>query len=331
MRIVPNGLPPFTKRDWSALSPEAKRTPSALLLIHGTISKTASPVNGLGDKFLDWAREHYGIVLGFDHWTLSKDPQQNAEMLAEQLQLMAPELLENRRLDIITHSRGGLVARAFCELGGHEKAVRNLIFLGTPNCGTDLAKSENWGRMADTLVNFSGMKHAEPIGYLAGLLARLAAMGVKEQIPGLRAQDPDMAGVSGEFLHKLQQLSIDPKGVRYGVIAADFEPTPLVPNLKKLWAAAKNMGLDDAADKFFQDGNDLVVNTSHVWCLDQSSAEKKKLPAFLNDRVLAFVPPDTSVDMPAGVRREIALGVDHFNLFSQPRAQACIKDWLLET
>ena len=337
VRIDPNALSPWTSQDWLTLSSETDRTPRVLLVIHGTISKTASPVAGLGNKFLDWARGRYGAVLGFDHWTLSKTPKENAEMLVEQLKRTAPELLENRRLDIITHSRGGLVARALCELPlgleqvSHAKAVRNLIFLGTPNCGTDLANSRNWGRMADKLVNVSGMKHAQPVGYLAGLLARLAVIEAEDAIPGLRAQNPEMAKQSGEFLHDLQQPNINSNGVRYSVITADFEPTLFIPNLKALWSTAKKLGFDSAADEFLQDANDLIVNTSHVWCLDQPRDEKKKLPKFLGDRALAFVPPNTSVELPRGVRREVALGVDHFNLFSQPLAQECMKKWLSET
>ena len=184
--------------------------------------------------------------------------------------------------------------------------------------------------MADKLVNFSGMAHAQPLGYLAGLLARLAVIGGEQEVPGLRAQNPEMAGVPGEFLHQLQQSNLDGLGVRYSVITADFEPTPLIPNLKALWKTAKGMGIDSVADEFFQDGNDLVVNTSHVWCLDQSPAEKQKLPKLLGNRVLAFVPPDSDVKIPAGVRREVALGVDHFNLFAQPLAHEYMQKWLSE-
>ena len=336
VRIEPNGQRPLAIQDRIAFSPKTGRTSRALLLIHGTISKTASPVASLGDKFLDWAKDRYGVLVGFDHWTLSKDPLENAKMLVEQLQRTAPELLKDRKLDIIAHSRGGLVARAFCELLGHAKAVHNLILLGTPNCGTDLANSKNWGRMADELVNFSGMNHAKPVGYLAGLLARLAVMGGEQEVPGLRAQNPEMAGVPGEFLFDLQRSNIKDNGVRYSVVTADFEPTPLIPNLKSLWATAKNMGIHSAADAFLQDGNDLVVNTAYAWCLDQSPAEKGKLPDFLHDRLLAFVPPNSSVEIPGEMRRAddkrrvVAVGVNHFNLASQPVAQEYMKKWLAD-
>ena len=94
-----------------------------LLLIHGTFSKTSSPVEGFGPEFLGWAQKRYRAVLALDHWTLSKTPLDNAQMLAEQLRILAPELLTGRKLDVITHSRGGLVARSFCGLLDHADAV----------------------------------------------------------------------------------------------------------------------------------------------------------------------------------------------------------------
>lgn len=319
-------LAPLTPANLPAATKERDRV---LLLVHGTFSKTASPVEGFGAAFIKWAQQRYRAVIGLDHWTLSKDPLENAELLASELKRVAPDLLEEKRLDIITHSRGGLVARAFCELLPHAGAVKNLIFLGTPNCGTDLANPKNWGAMADTLVNLTGLDHARVFGRLAGLLARLAIAGGMEKIPGLRAQNPLMAG-QDSFLKRLQAADVD-SAVRHAVITAEFEPSPFVPDLKKLWAAAKAAGIDASIDGFFQDGNDLVVNTRHVWCLGQPPSAAANLPAFLkSERVLAFAPADTKVVIPTGVHHEVLTGVHHCNLFSQPLAQERIRLWLEE-
>ena len=67
------------------------------MLIHGTFSKTASPVDGFGPDFLHWARQHYRVVLGLDHWTLSKSPEENAKLLADELRAFNPELDEERQ------------------------------------------------------------------------------------------------------------------------------------------------------------------------------------------------------------------------------------------
>ncbi len=313
-----------------------KSSDRLLVLIHGTFSNTASPVEGLGSGFLKWAREHYQAVLGLDHWTLSKTPLDNARMLYEQLRTISPQLLEGRRLDMITHSRGGLVGRAFCELLGGAPAVKNLIFLGTPNCGTDLANPKNWGALADVLVNLTGLDHAELLGRLAALLARLSVEGTEAKIPGLLAQNPLMAGVNDSFLNLLQKADAASGGVRHAVITAEFEPLPLVPNLKKLLKAAVGAGVDAVMDKFFQSANDLVVNTTHTWCIGQPPVANEEspsaLPSFLpSNRVLIFRPPGSKLEPPLGVEPEQGLGIHHCNLFGQERAQECMKRWLTES
>ena len=100
-------------------------------------------------------------------------------------------------------------ARSVCD---HADAVRNLIFLGTPNCGTDLANPKNWGSFADLLVNMTGIDSAELFGRLAGLLAQLAAAGVVSDVPGLLAQSPEAASTDGSFLNRLQKSDIDHNG-----------------------------------------------------------------------------------------------------------------------
>src|SRR3954454_22068763 len=73
----------------------------ALVLVHGTFSRTASPVDGFGADFIGWARQHYRVVLGFDHWTLSKSPEENAAQLADELRAFDADLLKGGNLDII--------------------------------------------------------------------------------------------------------------------------------------------------------------------------------------------------------------------------------------
>jgi hypothetical protein len=302
----------------------------ALLLVHGTFSKTASPVDGLGPDFMTWARQHYSVVLGFDHWTLSESPDDNAKVLAEEIRAFDADLLRGGNLDIISHSRGGLVARSFCELGGHADAVRNLIFIGTPNCGTDLANPKNWGSFADLLVNMTGVDGAEMFGRLAGLLAQLAVGELVDDVPGLLAQSPESALIVDSFLHKLQNPTLDRNNVRYSVICSEFEPTALVPNLKKVAQAAAAASLDAGLDALFATANDLVVNTAHSWGIACPPGELTNLPTLLADRVLLYSPPKTEFKAPKGVQTETALGVHHCNLFAQTRVRETIKAWLTQ-
>jgi CHAT domain-containing protein/pimeloyl-ACP methyl ester carboxylesterase len=311
----------------------ASRSHRALVLVHGTFSKTSSPVDGFGPSFIEWARQNYRVVLGFDHWTLSKSPDENASLLANELRAFDSELMTGGRIDLVTHSRGGLVARAFCL--DHADAVRNLIFLGTPNCGTDLANPQNWGSFADLLVNMTGIDAAELFGRMAGLLAQLAAAGVVSDVPGLLAQSPEAAVTDGSFLNRLQKASIDPR-IKYGVVCSEFEPATLVPNLKKIVKAAADASLDVAVDALFAGANDLVVNTPYAWGIGRGPKELTSLPQFLQkDRVLVYRPPGVNgtdgFAPPDGVLTEEALGIHHCNLFGQRRVQEALRAWLTES
>lgn len=248
----------------------------------------------------------------------------------ECLRASAPQLLKERRLDIIAHSRGGLVARAFCDLLNQRAAVRQLVFLGTPNCGTDLGNPKKWGTLADVLVNMSGVKHADLFGRLAGLLARLAVEESIDGVPGLSALDPEAITKKDSFLCRLQSAGARKTKVKYGIICAEFEPTALVPNLKKLMISAAEVGLDLAADAFIAGANDLVVNTSHAWSIGVTPDEVlKKFPTWIDPkRVLLFRPPHTTLKVPGDITVEASLGVHHINLFSQPKVHTTIKNWL---
>lgn len=89
-----------------------------LIFVHGTFSSTAGSFSDLWTSYpLTIAKliEHYrGQVYGFDHYTLSKSPEQNALDLYRVLP-------KNATVHLVTHSRGGLVgevlARSSVEKG----------------------------------------------------------------------------------------------------------------------------------------------------------------------------------------------------------------------
>jgi hypothetical protein len=284
-------------------------TDRVLLMLHGTFSRSTRDLNGLGPSFHKWAQQHYGAILAFDHWTLSKSPEQNAEMLWRQLrELKLHEMKQNAALpplDVITHSRGGLVARAFVELladaseqrPGTKGMVRNVAFIGTPNCGTNLANPAHFGAAADMLVN---LVHIDPLGLygrLSALLARMAASMTAEalirQIPGLWAQNPRSMHEDG-FLGRLQATAALPQGVTYSAVAANYEPGGEMNVMKLLKSAG-----DEVLDAFYKGWNDLVVDTSHVWSVDcqPPGADCAPIsPRLKPSNLLVFTPAGTLYD-----------------------------------
>jgi hypothetical protein len=305
LQLTPLPQPPAR---WDWLPEPLGEDDRVLLIIHGTFSKTESPVVGLGKEFFEWAYKKYRGVIGFDHWTLSKRPDHNAQMLWDRLD---SRLRSGGRLDIMTHSRGGLVARAFVELLGHAEAVRRVVFVGTPNAGTNLANPENWGRVADWLVNLVHLDQAGMYGKLSGLLARLLVSDAVGEIPGLQAQNPNAMG-DQQFLGRLQEAEPLPPGVTYAAVAANYEPDRDELNLKRL----QDEAFDEAADAFYGDPNDLVVDTASVWAVDVEEKDLKttgeKIPV---TRLLVFN-PDPNVSTPPGVQLERMSGVHHTNLFT---------------
>lgn len=87
---------------------------STLLLLHGTASSTANAFSGFfQDQTATWwdIHDHYeGRVFALDHRTLTKSPVENAIEALEALPVGA-------KLDLVTHSRGGLVGDLIA-LGG---------------------------------------------------------------------------------------------------------------------------------------------------------------------------------------------------------------------
>jgi hypothetical protein len=316
LRIDPDGkCTPLEPPPWAWLHAAAQpgQTDRVLLFIHGTFSQTSVPVADFSPAFLAWASRTYRAVLGFDHWTLSLTPEENAKRLWDRLD---PALRAGHRLDIVAHSRGGLVARAFVELLGHGEAVRRVIFVGTPNAGTNLANPKTWGTVADVLINLT--PNGAPFAKLSGLLARLLIAGAEGRIPGLQAQNPSGGG-SKDFLGRIQRPTKLPQGVSYAAVAANFEPEPGGLSPKQLLERVGDAG----ADAFYGHPNDLVVDTGSVWSVDAKPDYSLATESPIVPRVLLFNPEGQGVGQVVRKR-----GVHHNNLFTMPETMAFLQSEL---
>jgi hypothetical protein len=316
LRIGPDGsCGPLGPQPWTWLhaAPRSGQTDRVLLFIHGTFSQTSVPAADFTSTFWAWANRTYRAVLGFDHWTLSLTPEENAEFLWN---LLDPALRAGHRLDIITHSRGGLVARAFVELLGHGEAVRRVIFVGTPNAGTNLANPKNWGAAADILINLAPI--SAPFARLSGLLARLLIARAEGRIPGLQAQNPGATGTT-DFLGRIQRATQLPHGVSYSAVAASFEPETGGLNPRHLLTHVGDVG----ADAFYGHPNDLVVDTGSVWSVDAKPDYDLATENRAVQRVLLFNPDGRGVGQVVRKR-----GVHHNNLLAMPETIAFLQSEL---
>lgn len=337
LRVGSDGsLAPLGTEGWWWLEGNtAAETDKVLLILHGTFSRTAQPAGILRGDFLAWAGRRYRGIIGFDHWTLSKTPEENAKTLWD---LLDPRLKRSTgRIDIITHSRGGLVARALVELLKYAKPVNRVIFGCTPNSGTGLANPANWGRAADILANLIHLDETGLYGRLSGLMARLATAEPKtaqlahlimRHAPGLWAMNPAATGPR-DFLGRLQRGEGPGEGVLYSAVAANYEPLPADTWLKRLLAVPSNT-TDAVMDDFFTTFNDLAVDTARVWAVDQPAAtEETTVPPWLPGRRMLIFNPNRMMETPEQAAVVNLTGVHHTNILHFQQAQAFLKAQLL--
>ena len=101
-----------------------------------------------GRYFLSKAAKQYEQVLGFEHHTVSRTPLINAAELARKFADSDAEI------DIVCHSRGGLVTRWFCESLDRQIArKRRVVFVGCPLQGTSLADPRSLRHGLNLLTN----------------------------------------------------------------------------------------------------------------------------------------------------------------------------------
>ena len=264
----------------------------SLLLIHGTFSSTASAYRELAkSSFFDRVNDTYGDrVFGFDHFTLSRTPEENARMLLDSL----PE--QATIFDVVTHSRGGLVLRNVVERAtqfgglGRRFKLGRAVLVASPNDGTPLATPKRWddtiGWIANLLELFPDNPFTTGPEFVANGLVWLANHASGD-IPGLRSMDSE-----GDMITAIQSTS-GPSPDAYSALVANYQPQDKV--LHRL--------LDAGLDQFFGSANDLVVPSEGGWRINRSRTTF--IPA---SRIGCFGPGG---NLPGD-------SVTHVSFFSQP-------------
>ena len=291
------GAPQLTPDDWKRLS-----SGRALLLIHGTFSTAHGAFSGLDRKDVEELNAQYGgRVFAFDHHSLSHDPARNVKELAARIP--AGITLD---VDIICHSRGGLVAREIAERGPtygltpDRFNVGRVVFVGAANAGTILAQPDHMVSMIDRLTSVSNLI---PTGFVSELLDGLITVikvighGGLKSLDGLASMNPE-----GQYLKAL--VGSPKTSATYYAITADFDASA-----QESTAPLKSLVKDKLMDKIFEKAaNDLVVPTEGVFAPNGSLS-------FPIESVSRLELPSSS-------------GVVHTTYFLSPDARAKMKEWL---
>lgn len=244
-----------------------------LLFVHGTFSNSENIFRQLNDapagkEFLSRLGENYQQILTFDHRTLGVSPMINARELA----LLFAD--SNADVDIICHSRGGLVSRWWAEAFDRSNERRKrIIFVAAPLSGTGLAAPPNIRNTIDLLANISRALGVASAAFpfttiAAGLFQTVSSISkfaakspladaVVALVPGLDAMS---AVKNNHELHMLQRYLPNTARTNYFVVKSNFEPENVGWQFWKVFRDGKQRALDVVADTVFNNENDLVVD-----------------------------------------------------------------------
>jgi pimeloyl-ACP methyl ester carboxylesterase len=229
----------------------------ALLFVHGTMSQSDTGFPRIPPDVMQHLHDRYdGRVFAFDHLTLSQTPMQNAQWLANQL----PAGI-GLTVDVVAHSRGGLVSRTLAErsaalaLDGR-LTVRTLIMVGTPNAGTALADRDHLSILLDRitgLLQFFPDNGVTDLLDIVLIVVKQLAVGAFGGLDGIMSMNP-----SGP---QLAQFNRTPgSSAKYHAVAANYEPA----GGSSLSRIARN-GITDIV--FGKAPNDLIVPTDGVFAV----------------------------------------------------------------
>lgn len=268
-----------------------------LLLLHGTFSTAESAFGQLPRETVERLRQHYaGRVIAFNHPSLHHAP---AENVAELLQHLPPSL----DLDIVTHSRGGLVGRELIRhlhQHCHPVQVHKAVLVAAPNRGTPLVNGDHWIEMLDRYTNLIAQApDTSPTLALEGVLTLVKVIGhaTLAALPGLQAMLPH-----GDYLRDLNAAPAT--AVRYHALVADYHPND--PGWIRRFCKRTQ---DTLVDGFFDEPNDGVVPTGGGYSASSDGS---------------------GWQIPVAQRREFVThdNISHSTFFAHPTVNAQLIDWL---
>ncbi len=258
-RQAPDQQQPFT--GWDRL-----KGGSVLLIVHGIFSSVQGMLSRLPRSAMEeWHTRYGGRVIAYNHPTVSVSPEENARVLLQQLKsgLGHGEVV----VDILCHSRGGIVSRALTERGSllvpnHPARVRSIYFVATPNAGSPLGDADHMVDMIDLFTNVIGHLDDGPVTYslevIVGLVMLLGHAGVTA-LPGIAA-----LGTAGSYITDVLNKG-GSNAALYAAAASNFEPQP---GRENGWLIDR-LG-DPLLDRVFTRGgvhipNDLIVPQQGVF------------------------------------------------------------------
>ncbi|WP_018609029.1 esterase/lipase family protein [Uliginosibacterium gangwonense] len=207
-----------------------------LIFIHGIFSSIAGAFSDLGKPDQDDAtmqkliKAYNGHAFGYDHWTISKTPLENALDLLDKIPLGA-----NWTVDLVCHSRGGLITRALCanpsttdkldhldlhkivsKRNGKVKDIGKVCFVAAANQGSPLANPDEIRKFLNIAALLASKSPCFALNVVVGLARVLVSSAFN--LPSVQ-----QLATTSSLVKDLNQIKnlMNPKNV-FGV-RADFD------------------------------------------------------------------------------------------------------------
>lgn len=228
------------------------------VLVHGIIGDTEIMAKGLRMAGLD---QKFDLVLSYDYENLKTPIEETALDLKKKLETAGFGANDNKRLTLLVHSMGGLVARWFIEREGGNTMVDHLVMCGTPNNGSPFGKIDGARRILNVLTGVAMNYIPAFIPFNGAILFLLNRS--KNITKTLEQMNP-----ASEFIATLN-ASGDP-GIRYTILAGDVKQyqEPSDQFFAKMLA---KVGKSSAFEMLFgMQANDIAVGVESILAVSGS-------------------------------------------------------------
>lgn len=282
--IIPEDLtkPTTYESDKEKIKAEIAKAKKIILFAHGIIGDTTDQVKVLRRMSKDFS---YDLVLAFDYESLGTDIDEIARQYKAQLESVGLGAHHGKELHCVVHSMGGLIHRYFIEQDDGDKVVTQLIMLGTPNNGSEIAHVTTYATLGlVAAVNFTCAYFGAP-----AKVREVATFATK--YVGTRAFNTlSQMNPEGDFIKKLNQNGM-PDNVPYHIVAGDI----FAIDAKLAGSGFFDRIIDKAERKFgqlvYKESNDIAVRIKSI-------KEVKKVATdcvfdIATDHMSYFIAPDS--------------------------------------
>ena len=221
------------------------------LYVHGFIGDSRGMASSAASTNPD------DLVLAFDYESINTPVEEIARQLKERLGSVGLTPGHSKRLRLVVHSMGGVIARWFIEREGGNQIVQHLVILGSPSAGVPWASVQEYASVGLTLA-LNGLAPAFwPAKGLAVFLSAFEKVDVT-----LDQLKP------GSDVFKALAVSPDPH-IPYTLIAGNTSAIQKAVKVddSKMERMMKSLGYNLFSLGFFKQPNDIAISVDSVFAV----------------------------------------------------------------